>query len=215
MKNEEKLKVLIVEDDFLVSREIQRVLQSIGYRDITIAANGKAAVETAASMKPDAILMDIDMPGMDGIEAARLIQNQCPTPVVFLTAYQTDELVKKASQAGAGAFLTKPPDPGDISRAILVARARHHDLLLLKNLNKRLENEKQKLQDALEQIRTLQGILPICSSCKSVRNDSGYWEQVEIYFKKHSGVDFTHSMCPDCVNRLYPKYADNINEDET
>lgn len=64
----------------------------------------------------------------------------------------------------------------------------------------------QNLQDALDQIKTLRGLLPICSSCKKIRNDTGYWEQIEVYIRDRSEAEFSHSLCPDCAKKLYPEY---------
>ena len=73
-------------------------------------------------------------------------------------------------------------------------------------------NEKQSklikhLQDAFSSIRTLEGLIPICASCKRIRNDNGYWEQVEEYIRQHSEANFSHGICPDCVKKLYPAVA--------
>jgi methyl-accepting chemotaxis protein len=73
---------------------------------------------------------------------------------------------------------------------------------------KRVEKEREKLiheiQDALAQIKKLSGLLPICASCKKIRDDEGYWNQVEVYIRDHSEAEFTHSICPDCMKKLYP-----------
>jgi two-component system, cell cycle sensor histidine kinase and response regulator CckA len=66
----------------------------------------------------------------------------------------------------------------------------------------------QELTEALAQVKTLSGLLPICASCKKIRDDNGYWQQVETYIQKHANVDFTHGICPDCVKQLYPEYSD-------
>ncbi len=75
---------------------------------------------------------------------------------------------------------------------------------------KELEIDREKmieeLQDALEKIKTLKGIIPICASCKKIRDDKGYWKQIETYIKEHSEADFSHGLCPDCVKKLYPDY---------
>jgi len=63
-----------------------------------------------------------------------------------------------------------------------------------------------ELQHALSQVKTLKGLLPICASCKKIRNDEGYWEQIEVYIKEHSEADFTHGICPECAKKIYPKY---------
>ncbi|MBF0117462.1 MAG: PAS domain-containing protein [Desulfobacterales bacterium] len=72
------------------------------------------------------------------------------------------------------------------------------------------ENIIQELQSAIEQIKTLRGIVPICSSCKKIRDDKGYWEQVEAYVSKHTDAQFTHSICPKCIKKLYPEISDKI-----
>lgn len=75
---------------------------------------------------------------------------------------------------------------------------------------KQLEKERDKLirelQNALAEIRTLKGIIPICSSCKKIRNDIGHWEQMEVYVSRHSAAEFSHSICPDCAKRIYPQH---------
>ncbi len=78
-------------------------------------------------------------------------------------------------------------------------------LLLFRDLKKR----EAELELALEQVKTLHGFLPICSSCKKVRNDSGYWQQIEAYVSAHSEAEFTHSMCPDCVKKFYPGFTED------
>ncbi|MBA4390530.1 MAG: hypothetical protein C0399_06300 [Syntrophus sp. (in: bacteria)] len=75
---------------------------------------------------------------------------------------------------------------------------------------KRAEEEREglilKLREALSQVKALSGLLPICASCKKIRNDKGYWEQMEVYIRDHSEADFTHGICPECVQKLYPEY---------
>jgi hypothetical protein len=80
-----------------------------------------------------------------------------------------------------------------------MAMARHDDLMECWRLNK-------ELGEALKEIKELQGILPICSSCKKIRDDKGYWNQIESYFRQHSEIGFTHSICPECAARLYPDH---------
>jgi hypothetical protein len=68
-----------------------------------------------------------------------------------------------------------------------------------------LHQEKQQLEKALRDIKTLTGLIPICANCKKVRNDKGYWQQVETYMHEHAQVDFSHGICPDCIKILYPE----------
>jgi hypothetical protein len=75
---------------------------------------------------------------------------------------------------------------------------------------KRAEEERERLiielRDALSTIRTLRGMLPICSSCKKIRNDDGYWEQIDVYIRDHTEAEFSHGICPECAKKLYPQY---------
>ena len=68
----------------------------------------------------------------------------------------------------------------------------------------RLEKTTARLQKALDNIRTLEGLLPMCANCKSIRDDEGYWQQVEVYIRDHSEAKLSHSICPDCATKLYP-----------
>jgi type II secretory pathway pseudopilin PulG len=83
----------------------------------------------------------------------------------------------------------------------------------LAEANAALEERNQELDAALKEIRTLQGIIPICSSCKKVRNDEGFYEAVEGYISRHSTARFSHTLCPDCLRRHYPEYAEGPGPD--
>ncbi len=193
------IRVLIVEDDFLVGETVRGVLEDVGYQIIGRAMNGIQAVEMTQTLRPDIVLMDLQMPDMDGIEATRRIQENSPAPIVALTAYDTPELVEKASQAGVGAYLLKPPNGKELERAITIALARFDDMVELRRLNK-------ELQDALDQVQALSGLLPICSSCKKIRDEENHWQPLEVYIRDRSEAEFTHSLCPDCAKKLYPDY---------
>lgn len=195
--NMQNIRMLIAEDDYLVAEEIKRTLKESNFVIVGEANNGKDAIELTANLKPDVVLMDITMPQMNGLEATVQIQEQCPTPVVILTAHESKDLLEEASRVGAGAYLTKPPKLVEIERVVSIALARHQDLMKLKRLNADLEK-------ALSEIKTLRGILPICSFCKSIRNDEGYYEQLESYLQSHSDIDFSHTVCPSCIKLHYP-----------
>jgi hypothetical protein len=76
-----------------------------------------------------------------------------------------------------------------------------------KALEKERENIIKELQNSLEEIKTLRGILPICTNCKKIRDDKGYWHQLEMYFREHSQTDFSHGICPECMKKLYPNFS--------
>ncbi|HXW00169.1 MAG TPA: response regulator [Anaerolineae bacterium] len=199
MSQGKKVGVLIAEDDPLVSEMIRGTLEDLGYTVVGEAIDGRQAVELTGVLQPDVILMDIEMPGVNGIEAAQQIYATHPTPIVMLTAYETPTLVQQASMAGVGAYLVKPPRARELERAIIIAMARFDDLMKLRRLNK-------ELQAALAKVKMLSGLLPICASCKKIRDDKGYWQQVEVYIQDHSEAEFTHGFCPDCLAKLYPDY---------
>lgn len=192
------IKILVAEDEYLVSEDIIRGLKAQGYVNIIEASDGEDAYEKTCSLKPDLILMDIRMPKIDGIEAAQKIQECCPTPIIIITAYESPDSVIKAGDAGVSAFLTKPPQQDEIERAIVIAMARHADLMEVRRLNKELEQ-------ALVEVKRLQGILPICANCKKIRDDTGYWQQIEAYISDHSEAEFSHGICSDCAKKLYPE----------
>jgi len=81
-------------------------------------------------------------------------------------------------------------------------------------VEKRLIDEKNKLQNALVEIKTLRGIIPICSHCKQIRDDQGFWKQIEVYIHAHSEAEFSHSVCPNCVKKYYPEEYVKINQDK-
>jgi hypothetical protein len=103
----------------------------------------------------------------------------------------------KGLEGGADSYLTHPVEP-----LVLIASIR----ALLRIREGEAEREKliRELQGALAKVKTLSGFLPICMSCKKIRNDKGYWEQVEVYIRDHSEAEFSHGICPECMKKLYP-----------
>lgn len=206
MNLQKNISVLVAEDDPLVSEMIQGILADLGYRVVGEAIDGQQAVELTQHLQPQVIVMDIEMPIVNGIEATRRVGQSCPTPIVILTAYETPNLLAQATAAGIGAYLIKPPKAQELDRAIAIAIARFNDLREVRRLNAELQARNQELQASLAQVKTLSGLLPICASCKKIRDDHGYWQQVEVYLSEHADVDFSHGLCPDCAHRLYPEF---------
>ena len=198
----EPLRVIVAEDEFLVAQMVKGMLEDLGCLVAGEALDGEQAAALVCELRPDLVLMDIQMPRLDGIEAARRIQECCPAPIVILTAHESSELVARAAEAGVGAYLLKPPNPRDLERAITVATARHADLMALKKTN-------AELREALATVKLLSGIVPICSKCKAIRDETGRWHTLEIYIRDHSEADFSHSLCPRCAQEMYP----NLNFD--
>jgi CheY-like chemotaxis protein len=197
MRDPLKLRVVVAEDDFLVGAEVVRLAESLGCEVLAVARDGAQAVEFVRTLRPDLALLDIQMRQMTGLEAARRIRDVHPVPVVVLTAFESPELVREASEAGVGAYLTKPPERGELQRAIAIAVARFADMTALREANLRL-------QQALDEVRTLSGLLPMCCFCKRIRNDAGYWQAVDAYITTHTNARVSHGFCPDCAKVHYP-----------
>ena len=122
------MKILVAEDETLIRLDLRQLLERAGFEVCAEARDGIEAVELARSAQPDAAVLDVKMPRLDGIEAARRILDERPIPIVMLTAYGRDELVSRAVEAGVFAYLVKPFREPDLLSAIRTARARHEEL---------------------------------------------------------------------------------------
>ena len=145
MSEQTRRTALVAEDESIIRLDIVETLREYGFEVIAEAGDGEAAVALAAEHRPDVIVMDIKMPKMDGIEAAEKI-SALKIPVVLLTAFSQRELVERASEAGAMAYVVKPFSPNDLLPAIEIALSRHAQLSALESeiadLAERLETRK-------------------------------------------------------------------------
>lgn len=329
-------RILVVEDEPIISLDIQSTLRAMGHEISGVAVLGEEALEKACELHPDLVLMDIKLSGeLDGVEAAAHIRKLLQIPVIFLTAYSEDTTLERAKATEPYGYLIKPlverdlriaiemalhkhqaerrtadrerwfsntlasmgeaviatdpqgeirfinplaesitgwrraeavgqhvdtvlvlsekDTPGDggspLAQALLegfaldwgcntylwprqggpqtpveysATRIRHESgetvgvVIVFRDISprKQMEQERegliQELQNALAKVKTLSGMLPICAGCKKIRDDRGYWEVVEAYLKKHADVTFTHGLCPDCIRKRYPDFADEI-----
>jgi CheY-like chemotaxis protein len=148
----------------------------------------------------DVVLLDLGLPDSQGLQTLAEIQAQAPAiPVVVLTGLDDEALAAQAVRQGAQDYLPKALLEGHIlTRALRYAIERHRILEERKKLIR-------KLQEALATVKTLKGLLPICAACKKIRDDNGYWSQLEIYIEAHSDAEFTHGLCPECRRRLFPE----------
>src|SRR5882762_6396870 len=122
------MRILVAEDETIIRLDLKDLLERAGFDVCAEARDGMEAVELARSEQPDLAIMDVKMPRLDGIEAARRILNERPIPIVMLTAYGQDELVARAVEAGVFGYLVKPFRESDLLPAITTARARHEEL---------------------------------------------------------------------------------------
>ena len=126
------MRILIAEDETIIRLDARTLLEKAGHEVVAEARDGEEAVALAAEHDPDLIVMDVRMPHLDGIEAARQISDRKPVPIVMLTAYAEEDLVTRASEAGAFAYLVKPFREVDLLPALNTARARFEELSALR-----------------------------------------------------------------------------------
>jgi two-component system, response regulator PdtaR len=127
------MRVLVAEDETIIRLDLRDLLERSGFEVCAEARDGEEAVELARSERPDVAIMDVKMPKLDGIEAARRILDEHPIPIVMLTAYGQRELVARAVEAGVFGYLVKPFREQDLLPAIATARARHEELVALRH----------------------------------------------------------------------------------
>ncbi len=134
-------RIIIAEDDSVIRMDLREELQRQGYLVVGDVGDGQSAVNLARELRPDLVLMDIRMPQMDGIEAARILTNERLAPVVLLTAFSDDELIERAREAGVVAYITKPWKQSDLKPAIEIALSRFHEFREMESQVKTLEDQ--------------------------------------------------------------------------
>ena len=196
-------KVLIVDDNEDVRITTRRIVELLGYQLAGEAADGVTAVLLAKKLEPDLVIMDVEMPRMNGIGAAAKIQQVHPTPVILLTAHESPDLIQQARDAGVVAYLVKPLRAEEFARVVPIALARFQDWRELRRLNEELNKRNLQLQRALDAIKTLRGLLHICAWCgRKIQDEQGDWVVLESYIKDHSHAEFTHGICPECYAKM-------------
>ena len=189
-------RVFIVEDEGIVAADLADRLDQLGYDAAGQAASGEMAIKKIGATLPDLILMDIILQGnMDGVEVAEEVQKLYKIPVVYLTSHADEATMQRARITGPFGYVLKPFEERELHMAIEIA-------LYRRETEARLESLNRKLQTALDEVKTLSGLLPICAWCKKIRDDAGYWQQIENYIRAHSEAEFTHSICPDCYTQV-------------
>ncbi len=197
------MRILIAEDDFTSRGMLTAVLKKAGHEPVE-TVNGLEAWE--ALQQPDAprlVVLDWMMPEMDGLEVLRRVRalpGDRPPYILMLTSKIDKAEIIAGLDAGANDYLPKPFDVGELRARVEVGRR-------MVEMQDELAGKIGELQRALAEIKTLRGIVPICASCKKIRDDHGYWSQVEVYVRDHTEAEFSHSVCPECMKKLYPEFA--------
>lgn len=203
----ETISILVVDDNPNILLATATLLRSVGYF-VLEARTGAACLRVVRESDPDLILLDIQLPDISGCEISRQIRAdkgiRQPYVVLLSGSRITSDKQAESLESGADGCLVRP-----ISNRELLARIQAivRIIWIERDRDFLIEN----LEKALDAIKTPSGIVPICASCKKIRDDQGYWEEVESYVKKHSTAEFTHGICPDCVKKFYgnnyPKFV--------
>jgi len=225
--------ILIVDDETTNLATLSEYLEAAGF-EVLAAQDGASGLSIVERARPDLILLDVLMPGLDGFETCRRLKATDriqDIPVIFMTALTETADKVTGFEVGGVDYVTKPFQVEE-----LLARVKTH--LALRQLQQQLEAQKRQLeaqnvqlqqeiaerqraeaereqligqlQEALANIKTLRGLIPICAACKKIRDDTGYWNQLEGYLHTHTEAEFSHGICPECVRRLYPDLADEM-----
>lgn len=198
------MRVLIVEDDAVTRRALQAVIAGLGH-EVAETCDGREAWEQVQAGDFDVVVSDWLMPEMDGLELCRRIRalEDRPYCYVMLVTVRSDSAdLVEGIMAGADEFVRKPWHADELV-------ARFHAAERVVRLERDLAAKVQELEKALDEVKTLRGMLPICVYCKSIRTDSAAWEEIEAYVCSHSDAEFTHSICPTCYDsRVQPMLDD-------
>jgi sigma-B regulation protein RsbU (phosphoserine phosphatase) len=199
------MRILIAEDDLTSSTMLAAILQEEGH-ELVVAVNGAKALQALQQPDPPKlVILDWMMPEMDGLEVVRRIRarrDDQPPYIIMLTIKGAKADIIAGLQAGANDYLTKPFDAGELRARVEVGRR-------MLEMQAALAAKIEELGEALEQIKVLRGILPICMHCKQIRDDQGYWNQVETYISRYSEAQFSHGICPQCLKKHYPELVED------
>ncbi|MGH9398335.1 MAG: response regulator [Terriglobia bacterium] len=206
------MRVLIAADDPVSRGVLETLCRSWGY-DVTAVSDGRAASTILESdQAPLLAILDWTMPHWDGPQALKQLR-QFPQPqsgkadrlvyVILLTAGEKKGALTESFQAEADDYVIKPFDQREL-------RARVQVGFRVVRLQIALTERVLELEKALGRVKNLQGLLPMCSYCKRIRNDRNYWQQVESYIVEHSDAEFTHGVCPHCYETIVKRELEQL-----
>jgi DNA-binding response OmpR family regulator len=192
------MRVLIAEDDMISRRLLQATVAKWGYEAV-VACDGREALKVLrAEDAPKLAILDWMMPEVDGVEVCRQVRalpRAEPTYILLLTSKGSKQDIVAGLDSGADDYLTKPFDRDELRARLQVGRR-------MVQLQRTLADRVSQMEKALTRVKQLEGLLPICSYCKKVRDDRDYWHQVDSYISSHTAVRFSHGICPQCMETV-------------
>ncbi len=198
------MKILIAEDDAISRKLLEANLKKWGH-EIESTSDGLEAWQILQREdSPRMAILDWMMPEIDGVELCKRVrglEKKSYTYIILLTAKRHLDDIVKGLSLGADDYVTKP-----FNSLELKSRVKSGERII--NLELKLADKIADLQDALDHVKQLQGLLPICMFCKKIRDDSNTWNNLEEYIEEHSGAMFSHSLCRECRDKHYPELAE-------
>jgi phosphoserine phosphatase RsbU/P len=204
------MRILIAEDDETSRLVLETILKKWGHEVVVTSDGDEAWAALQSDDAPRLAILDWMMPGIDGVELcrrARDMKRTNPLYIILLTALGRKEDVVIGLEAGADDYVTKPFSNDELRARIQVAQR-------IIELQSSLSDRVEELENALIHVKTLQGILPICMHCHRIRADKESWERMENYIQNHSEAEFSHGLCPECLEKHYPKPDPEAGGDE-
>jgi sigma-B regulation protein RsbU (phosphoserine phosphatase) len=206
-----KLGPILVADDEPVSRRLlASTLTTWGYEVVAVENGIKAWQYFEGEHRPSLAILDWMMPGMSGVEICTRARQNAKTEgiyLILLTARGNRGDLVMGLGAGANDFIIKPYDRDEL-------RARVEVGIRVVELQENLAQRVRELEAALKRVKQLQGLLPICSYCKKIRDDRNYWQRVEHYICEHSDVQFSHGICPECFEKIAKPMMEGTSSEE-
>lgn len=202
--------VLIAEDDSTSRCILAGVLAKSGYTVHEVEDGVEAWSRLQSLDAPRLVLLDWMMPRMDGLDVLCNIRSapfELQPYVIMVTSKTGKQEIITGLEAGANDYVLKPFDSDELRTRVAVGKR-------MVEVQEKLLEKNRELSHALAEIKTLRGIVPICASCKSIRDDKGFWNQVEVYVRDHSEAEFSHSICPDCMKKWYPEMFEDDKFDD-
>ncbi len=194
------MRILIAEDDLTSRTMLELIIGKWSFETIGVDDGRKAWEILQREDAPPIAILDWEMPEIDGPELCRrikLLVRDNPIHVILLTARDSTPDIVNGLEAGADDYVTKPFDLNEL-------RARINVAVRLVKTQASLSQKLKELKEAFDHVKTLQGIIPICMHCHSIRSDKEAWHRLEAYIEQHSDAQFSHSICPQCMRRYYP-----------
>ena len=199
-----QFKVLITDDDPEI-RLLSTMLLGRAEYEVLEASTGEECLDIVRTQHPDLVLLDVMLPDISGVQVCKQIKNDKSLKDIFVILASgiriSSENQADGLDIGADGYIIRP-----ISNKEFLARIQAGERIkraedLLREKEEQQQTLISRLEEALSEIKTLKGCIPICASCKKIRDDEGYWNQLEAYIGKYTDAVFTHGLCPECVEK--------------